>query len=141
MVRGLVEDQQVRARLHEDRERESSPLTAREARDGLLGLLAREQETPQQGARLVGREPGGALAGLEHGGRRVELLGVLGEVADLGVVASAQLALLELAASGQRLDQRRLAGAVRADERDVLAALEPQLGVVEELLVARAQRG
>ena len=37
----------------------------------------------------------------------------------------------------QRLEQRRLAGAVRPDERDVLASLEHERGAVEEQLVAR----
>ena len=44
------------------------------------------------------------------------------------------------AAPEQRLEQRRLAGAVRPDQRDVLAALERELRAVEQLLVARAQR-
>ena len=66
---------------------------------------------------------------------------MLGEVADLDVVAGAELARLELPPAGQRLDQRRLAGAVGADERDVLTALQPQLGVTEQPLAAGRQVG
>src|SRR5439155_20946536 len=121
-------------------DREPPALAAGQPRDGLLRLLAGEQEAPEQRAGLVRREPGRALARLEHRGVRGKLLGVLREEADLGVVAPAELALLELAASGERLDQGGLAGPVRADERDVLPALEPQLGVAEQLLVARVQR-
>src|SRR5207244_7933499 len=36
----------------------------------------------------------------------------------------------------QRLEQRRLAGSVRADERDVLAALEREADVVQQLFRA-----
>src|SRR4051794_30457368 len=39
----------------------------------------------------------------------------------------------------QRLEQRRLAGPVRADERHVLAALEPQLRPVEQHLAGHLQ--
>ena len=51
-------------------------------------------------------------------------------------MAAPQLAAVELAPAGQRGDQRRLAGAVGADQRDVLAALEPQLGVLQQRALA-----
>src|SRR5205823_1691708 len=38
----------------------------------------------------------------------------------------------QLAVAGEDLDQRRLARPVGADQRDVLAAFEPQLGVLEQ---------
>src|SRR3954451_25233720 len=134
VVRRLVEDEHVRARGDEDRERHPPPLAAAQPVERLLGLLAGEQEAPEQRARLVGRQPGPPLAGLEHGPRaaRAELLRVLRQVPELHVVAGAQLAAVELAMADQRLEQRRLAGPVRADEGDVLAALEPQLGVVQQ---------
>ena len=78
---------------------------------------------------------------LDHVGGRVELLGVLGEHAELDVVAAPQLARVELALAGERRDQRRLARAVGADQRHVLAALEPQLGVAQQLAVADPQLG
>ena len=40
----------------------------------------------------------------------------------------------------QRLDERRLARAVRADHGHALAALDHEPGIVEQRLVARAQR-
>ena len=97
---------------------------------------------PEQRARLVGLEAGGALGRLQHRARarRPELLGVLGEQPELDVVAAPQLAGVELALPGQRLDQRRLAGPVGADQRHVLAALEPQLEVVEQRALADPQR-
>ena len=68
------------------------------------------------------------------------LLGVLGQQPELDVVAAPQLAAVELAAAGQRGDQRRLARAVGADERHVLGALEPQLGVLQQHAVADLQQ-
>ena len=132
VVGRLVEDQDVRLRRHQHRQREPPALAARQSRQRLLGLGAREQEAPEQGARPAGREPGGALGGLERGARRAELLRVLREVAELHVVPGAQPARLERAAPGERLDQGRLADAVGADERHVLAALEPELAVLEQ---------
>ncbi len=58
---------------------------------------------------------------------------MLGQQPDLEVVALAQLARVEVALPGERGDQRRLARAVGADERHVLAALEPELELVEQL--------
>ena len=62
---------------------------------------------------------------------------VLGEVRGHDPVTERDLARRGLALAEQRLEQRRLARAVRPDERDVLASLEHELGVDEQLLVAR----
>ena len=99
---------------------------------GFSASSPQNRNRPSSGARLVGREAGGALCRLEDGARGPELLGVLGEVPELHVVAGAQPPAIELAAAGQRLDQRRLAGAVRPDERHVFAPLQPQLAVLEQ---------
>src|SRR3712207_8951295 len=50
-----------------------------------------------------------ALAGLEHRAAVAELLGVLGEVADLDVVPGAQLAGGERGVADERADERGLA--------------------------------
>ena len=57
---------------------------------------------------------------------------MLGQKAELHVVTGAQLAGVEFDPTGKGLDQGRLAGPVWPDERHVLAALEPQLGPVEQ---------
>src|SRR4051812_10669790 len=57
---------------------------------------------------------------------------MLREVADLRVVAAAELAGVELPVAGECLDQRGLAAAVGAHQRDMLAALEPQLDVAQQ---------
>src|SRR5262249_33490889 len=66
---------------------------------------------------------------------------VLREVRRLDAVAEAHLARGRVAAAEDRLEQRRLAGAVRSDERHVLAALERDRRVMQQLLLARAQVG
>ena len=71
------------------------------------------------------------MSGLEHRALATDLLGVLGEKAELDVVAAPQLALAQRESAGQRLDQRGLSGAVGADQVHVLAALQPQLGAFE----------
>src|SRR5262249_44634898 len=43
-------------------------------------------------------------------------------------------------AAEQRLEQRRLAGAIRADERDVLAALDRERRVLEERAAGHGER-
>ena len=113
VVGRLVEDQHVGAAADEDRERQSAALAAGEARERLFGLLAGEQEPAEQRARLVGRQPGGALGGIEYALARraagAELLRVLGEVADLHVVPGAELPRRQRPLPRERLDHRRLA--------------------------------
>ena len=140
VVGRLVEDQDVGSRGDEDRERQATQLAAGQHGDLLLGVGAREQEPAQQGPRLSGSQTGRPLRRLQGGALLPDLLGVLGEEAQLDVVAAAQLAVRERPAAGERLDQRRLARAVGADDRDVLAALEPQLGVLDQRAVAGADR-
>ena len=66
----------------------------------------------------------------EHGVRRVERLDlVLREVRDPHVAAQLARARIRLEGAGQHLQQGRLAGSVRTDERHRLAALEGQVEV------------
>jgi hypothetical protein len=64
---------------------------------------------------------------------------VLGEVAELHVVAAPDAAAVELAVTGHGLDQRRLPRAVGPHERDVLSPLQPQVAVVEERAFAHLE--
>ena len=70
----------------------------------------------------------------------VELDLLLREVADLDGVADPNAPFVRLALADERAQQRRLPGAVRADERDVLAALEREGRVVQQLALADPQR-
>ena len=65
MVGGLVEDQHVGARVDEDRQRQAAALSAGEAVERLLGVLAAEQEPAEQRAGLAWGQPGGALRRLD----------------------------------------------------------------------------
>ncbi len=62
---------------------------------------------------------------------------MLREVRRDDAVAELDAALVRLALPEERLEERRLPRPVRADERDVLAALEHERRAVEEQLVAR----
>src|SRR5262249_4533762 len=65
---------------------------------------------------------------------------ILREIAELDVVADPALAGGERLDAGEQLDERGLAGAVRPDERDALAALEREVEPIvdDELAVALA---
>ena len=97
-----------------------------------FGASAPEKRKGRAGARLLAAEPGLALRGVEHRALAGRGVGVLGEVADLDVVALPDRAGGGLGATGQGLDQGRLAGAVGADEHDVLAPLDFELGSREK---------
>ena len=132
MVGGLVEDEDVGAGGDEDRQREPPLLAAGDVGELLLDLGAGEEEAAEQGARLgplspVSRWAASSTVPLAGGG-----LGVLGEVAEVDVVAGADAAGGRLAAAGEGLDQGRLAGAVGADEDDVFVALDFQVGAGEQ---------
>src|SRR4029450_11842843 len=49
VVRGLVEEQQARTRAHDERERESRLLAAREVRDRVVHPIAAEVEAAEEG--------------------------------------------------------------------------------------------
>ena len=127
VVRRLVEDEEVRARGDEDREAEPPPLAAGEVAHLLhVRLPAGEEEAAEERLRLRARETGHGLDAVEDAASLVQLEAVLGEVADLDAVA-------ELVVAGDRvLDQRGLAASVRADEGEMVAALEREGDVVEQ---------
>ena len=68
---------------------------------------------------------------VEHGGRGVEL-GLLRHVDHAQALLRLQQAVVELLDAGQHLQQRGLAAAVAADQRQPLAAFERQGGAVEQ---------
>ena len=137
MVRRLVEEQEVGAGGDDDRQREPTPFAARQHAHRLVVLLpAGEEEAAEE---VLGRrtgEPGHRLDAGEHGAPLVELDLVLREVAGLDAVPQPQLSSRRLTPAEQRLEQGRLAGAVRPDESDVLAPLDRERDVGEQLLVA-----
>ena len=103
-----------------------------------MHLPAREEEPAEQVLRLRALQPGRVLRDGEHRPALVELDLVLREVRRLDAVPEPELPGRRLPAAEQRLEERRLPRAVRPDEGDVLAALDRERHVREELLVARA---
>ena len=133
MVRRLVEHQKVRAGGNCYGEREPAPLAAREHGDRFLVLVpAGEEELAEQVLRVRAREPRHRLHALQHGAARIELELLLGEVRRFDAVTKMRTPRRCGAASEDRLEQCRFAGAVRADERDVLAALDRERRAAEQ---------
>src|SRR5262249_3187769 len=121
----------VRSARNDVREREPAALAAGKRLDGLLVLLpAREEEAPEERLRVGAAQAGRPHGCLEHRAALVELGLVLREVRGLDVVPEPNAARRRLAAAEQRLEQGRLAGAVRADERDVLAPFDRERRLV-----------
>jgi len=141
VVGGLVEDQDVGPRGDQDRQRETALLAAGDVAQLLLGVGAGEEEAAEQHPRLLAAEAGLALRRVEHGARPRRRVGVLGEVAELDVVAAADDAGGGGATAGESLDQGRLAGPVGADEDHVLAALDLEAGAGEEGAARNLDRG
>jgi len=132
MVRRLVEDEKVRSGGNDQRQPEPTAFAARELVDALLVLVpAGEEEPAEKRLRLRPLQARGAHRAFEHAAALVELDLVLREVGELDAVADpADFA------GDDPLEQRRLAGAVRSDQGDMLAALQNELCVLEEGLRA-----
>ena len=101
---------------------------------------AGEEEAAEQVLRVGPRQPGHRLDALEHGAALVELDLLLREVGGIDAVPEPRRAAVAVAPPEHRLEQRRLPGPVRPDERDVLAALERERDAVQQLLLAGRQR-
>ena len=116
VVGRLVEEEEVRARGHDQGEREPPSLAAGELDNRLVLLLpAGEEEATEQVLRLRPLEAGGLLRAVEHAPGLVELDLVLGEVGGHDSVAESRRARDRLADRQQGLKQRRLARPVRPD--------------------------
>ena len=139
MVRRLVEDQEIHFLIHQDAELEARKLAAREHADALKNVLAREVERGQAVARALRRD---AALGVEHRVDQVSFQHVefddLRQVRDAHRRAELDLALVGIFLFHQHLDERRLARAVVANERDALAAAHLQVHVMEQHTVAEA---
>ncbi len=130
VVRRLVQQQEVRPGGDDDRQCETPPLAAGEDGDWLLVRLpAGEEKAPEQRLRPRPVELRRGLHALERGLGRVELDLLLREVPGHHPVPERT--------SEERLEQRRLAGAVRADQRHVLAAVDRERGVSHQDAAAR----
>src|SRR5205809_15689 len=108
--------------------------TAAELADAAVDRVASEPEAAEQAPRpRFGRwRMAHAADLLEEGAGEVELLRLLGEVADGQVLAAEHGARIRLLASDQDLEEGRLAGAVRTDQAELVPLRELQVDVREE---------
>src|SRR5919107_4503263 len=118
MVRGLVYDEEVRAGRDDESECKPPTFPAGQRDDGLLVLApAGEEKAAEQALRIRPLQACRALDALKDGTARVELHLLLREVRRDDAVTEPHGSGLRLALLEDRLQQRRLAGAVRAYKR------------------------
>ncbi len=141
IVRRLVEQQQVAALLEREREVEAVALAAGQHTGELLLVGSLETEARDIGARrhfdaadldevvAVGDRLPQVLV-------RVEARAVLVDVADLDGLADLEVAARKRFEADDRLEERRLADAVRADDADDAVAWQCETQVVDEHTVA-----
>src|SRR6266567_151003 len=144
VVGGFVEDEDVGLLQHDLAEEQAGCFASGERVGFLEALFAAEEHLAEDAADVL---LGGLRVELVEPvrGRHAELDGalvVLGEVADLGLVApldgagvDGDVLLLDAGAVGQqRLEKRGLALSVAADEDDLLATLDSSGEVVDDML-------
>src|SRR5207237_5028438 len=122
VVRRLVEDEEVVVLSDELREREARTLSAAELADPAVDRVPAKPEPPEEAPRPRFRWGRMAHAAdfLQEGAGEVELLRLLGEVADGQVLAAEHGARVRILASDQDLEEGRLAGAVRTDQAQLV---------------------
>src|SRR6266571_1877884 len=134
VVRRLVEDEEVVVLGDELREGEARAFSAAELADAAVDRVPPEPEATEEAPRpgLRRRRIPHAADLLEEGAGEVELLRLLGEIADLQVLAAEHGSRVRLLTSDQHLEEGRLPGAVRADEADLVPLRQLEVDVREE---------
>ena len=130
VVGRLVEQQQVRGVARGQRQQQPRLLAARQQADLEVGTVARKAEAAELGAHLglARRWPQRARHVVEGRGLVVEAFFlVLREVADAQLRRLPDPAFARLQAVRQQPDERRLAGAVDAEEADPVVDIEAQV--------------
>ena len=152
VVGGLVEQQQAGRLREREGERRALRLPARQP--GGIGRLVEAEpvqvlDEPRLGAPalavVVVRRIGGREAGLQREAlaqrRRARQLRLLLDQHDGEAVLALDLAVVEAGGAGEHREQRRLAGAVAADEPDALAVVDRQRRAVEQRLEPERELG
>ncbi len=139
MVGRLVEEQQVGLAGDLAGDRQALLPAAGEGADRELALAAIAEAEPAEGARgarlllvLLERLAGERLDHHLLGGRLGREAGVLLDVADPDPLAERELPVVGLEAPGEDAQQRRLAGAVGADEPHPVALKEAKRKILEQ---------
>src|SRR5439155_2676634 len=120
------------------REAEARPLSAAQLADAAVDRVPSEPEATEEAPRPGFRRRRVAHAAdlLQEGAREVKFLRLLSEVADGQVLAPEHGTCVRLLASDQDLEEGRLAGAVRADEAELVALRELEVDVREQKAAA-----
>src|SRR5205823_7006313 len=131
MVRRLVEDEEVVVLGDELREGEARALAAAGLADAAVDCVPPKPETAEQAPRprFGRRRMPHAADLLEEGAGEVELLRLLGEIADGQVLAAEHGSRVRLLASDQDLEEGRLPRAVRADQAELVPLRELEVDV------------
>ena len=145
VVGGLVEHQHVRRPREQPREQQAVALASGEHLHRRIHALRREQEVAEVAHDVLALRPdlhpvGTRADRFRHAALEVELLAHLVEVGDLEVRAVAHGAGIRRELAEDELQQRGLAGAVRSDEADAVAAHQPQRQVGDDPALAEALR-
>ena len=143
VVGRLVQQQHVVRALQHLRQVHAVALAAREHADRLLLVAALEVEGGAIGARRHAALAHGDLVHavgdfLPDGLAVVEAVAALVDIAELDALADGQRAAIGLVDAGDHLEQRGLAGAVRADHADDAAGRQLERQVVDQQPVAEA---
>ena len=137
MVGGLVEQQDVRLGRHDAGECCPARLAAGQFVRLFVAGQAEMVEQIGRAVRIVGRSEPGLDIGAY--GRETFHIRHLRQVAHRGGRMAEDLALLRFDQAGGDLQQRRLAGAVAADQRDAVAGRDGEFGAVEQRRAAKGQ--
>ncbi len=147
VVGRLVEHEQVLGACDERCEHEPPALAAREVPDRLVLLFAREEERAREVARLLLAR---ARRSLERADRvlqelpgqllLVDVVLRLAEPSDREARRALDLARIRIEVAEERADERRLAGAVRADDADAVARARGEREVLEADALAEGLR-
>jgi hypothetical protein len=139
VIGGLVQQQQVGLLPDQQRERESRFLAARKPADGMRDHVAPEIESAEEVAELLFARRGIDLReDAKAAIRRGELLDlVLREVADRQRLRGVPFAGQRRQRTGDRLEERRLAGAIGAEEPDAIAVEDAPIEALEHRRTAR----
>ncbi|CAB4940787.1 unannotated protein [freshwater metagenome] len=146
VVGRLVQDEHVGLLHQEAHELQPAALAAGQVLDQRAGAGAAEAEALAElsGGQLEavagGRAAADLLEGLEHAQVAGDLDGVLRQLRQPDGRAALDLARRRHRRAAEDVDERRLAGAVDADERVAVARAEAPGGVVEQDLVAVGHR-
>ena len=135
MVRRFVEDEEIRFLEKETQERETCLLSAGEHGDLLEYVIAAEQEHPEDISGFLLSEIEGVTHFVKDGKLGVESLLLLRVVAHLHIIAELDDAAVCRLFSGDELQKRGLARAIRADEAEYLPFFDVKVQILKDQMI------